>query len=449
MRTINEARIPSRAWKWKPNRRNKRGRKRLQWNRQVQITMENSTKKMQTIRINCKWDVVNGDMLHKTTNKFLMEPKVKCTPDSMRVEVPITSSTKNVYLQGLKDYPDPACKPHTDPSGSWSIFQLNLTDVYQCAITRVLNQRTGKQVYYQTIIMETTKEVEGFSQPQQIEEVIRVKCSISPITNHTVVKRNVLPAGFQEEEYDTIQAVEEKAPTPILGVGVRQDGKLVTGELNVPPGTRLQMEIFLDKNSSVVYGLLVTHMQVTDTKTQEETIIYNGCSVDPFLFGNFNTTDGDFLTAKFRAFKFPESNYVQFKGTVNVCLDKCKGVECSDGQIGFGRKRREVPTLPPDPNKIFEITITSFIKVNYEDESENFEEIIKNQTKIYNNKKFIVGNQVEKRFYRTDEVAPSNLGITKLTEEEQISSIVSENSAAQNSVMLLTVCFGLILRLFL
>lgn len=48
--------------------------------------------------------------------------------------------------------------------------------------------------------------------------------------------------------------------------------------------------------------------------------------MDPYLFENFNTVDGDFLAAKFRAFKFPESTYVQFKGTVNVCLDKCKGV---------------------------------------------------------------------------------------------------------------------------
>lgn len=48
--------------------------------------------------------------------------------------------------------------------------------------------------------------------------------------------------------------------------------------------------------------------------------------MDPYLFENFNTVDGDFLTAKFRAFKFPESTYVQFRGTVNVCLDKCQGV---------------------------------------------------------------------------------------------------------------------------
>jgi hypothetical protein len=56
--------------------------------------------------------------------------------------------------------------------------------------------------------------------------------------------------------------------------------------------------------------------------------------VDPYLFENFNTVDGDFLSAKFRAFKFPESTYVQFKGTVNVCLDKCRGVSSSGENQG-------------------------------------------------------------------------------------------------------------------
>lgn len=66
------------------------------------------------------------------------------------------------------------------------------------------------------------------------------------------------------------------APIPILGVAVRQGGELVDGELNVSPGTPLSMEISLDKNSAPVYGLGVTYMQVTDTKSQEETIIFNG-----------------------------------------------------------------------------------------------------------------------------------------------------------------------------
>jgi hypothetical protein len=44
------------------------------------------------------------------------------------------------------------------------------------------------------------------------------------------------------------------------------------------------------------------------------------------LFENFLTEDGDLLRAKFKAFKFPESNFVLFRGVVNVCLDKCQGV---------------------------------------------------------------------------------------------------------------------------
>lgn len=385
-----------------------------------------------------------------TLSAAKVDPKVKCTPDFMRVELPVTASTRNVYLQGLRDYPNPACKPQTDPSGSLSIFQLDLTDVYQCAITRVVNQITGKQVYYQTIIMESIAEVEGSPQPQQIEEVIHVKCSISPATNHSVVKRNVLPAGFQEQEdVYIIKSVIRHAPVPKLEVGVRQGGKLVTGELNVSPGTPLQMEIFLDKNSSIIYGLLVTHMQVTDTKKQEETLIYNGCSVDPYLFENFNTVDGDFLTAKFRAFKFPESTYVQFKCTVNVCLDKCKGVECSDGQIGYGRKRRDVSTLPAKNNKIFEISITSFIKINFNNKTDTFEETIDNRTTIYNNNKFIVGKQMDRRFYKTIEETPSNMGITKLTEEELITSIVAENAAVHSRFVASVLTLGIVLRLLL
>lgn len=66
--------------------------------------------------------------------------------------------------------------------------------------------------------------------------------------------------------------------------------------------------------------------EYTKKKISYVTLSTLSCSVDPYLFENFNTVDGDFLTAKFRAFKFPESTYVQFRGTVNVCLDKCQGV---------------------------------------------------------------------------------------------------------------------------
>lgn len=85
--------------------------------------------------------------------------------------------------------------------------------------------------------------------------------------------------------------------------------------------------------------------------------------MDPFLFENFNTVDGDFLNAKFRAFKFPDSTYVQFRVTVIVCVDRCKGIQCSNGQIGYGRRKREV-IGSSDQNKVYEVSMTTFIRVD-------------------------------------------------------------------------------------
>ncbi|XP_039297437.1 uncharacterized protein LOC111044976 isoform X2 [Nilaparvata lugens] len=286
--------------------------------------------------------------------------KVKCSEESMVVELRKTDDVKDIFLENLKHYPDPACHPVIE--GSLATFKLSLSDVFQCAVTRLRNQATGVTSYYHKIFVESENQ----------KEIIHVKCIefADQRMNHTIVRRNVLPAGFQEpEDLEITTSLTSRAPEPQLGVGVRQGGQLLTGELNVNSGTPLQMEIFLDKSSAPIYGLLVSYMQVTDTKKQEETIIFNGCSVDPYLFENFNTVDGDFLAAKFRAFKFPESTYVQFKGTVNVCLDKCRGVECSNGQVGYGRRKRAVRQMPHDPNKIFEMTITSFIKVNYKGDS--------------------------------------------------------------------------------
>ena len=80
----------------------------------------------------------------------------------------------------------------------------------------------------------------------------------------------------------------------------------------------------------VVLVMVVMMMEMTDTRDQSEPFLINGsdiiiacipmnnilshrCSVDPYLFENFETSDGDFLKAKFRAFKFPQSPFVLFK----------------------------------------------------------------------------------------------------------------------------------------
>jgi len=284
--------------------------------------------------------------------------KVRCDSDTLTVDIVKHEDVNNIHLQHLKDYPDPACKPRLE--GNKATFFLRLDNIYQCMVTKVVNQITGTKVYYHRLIIEY--------QDETPKESILVKCLTGPTHNSShpsLVKRQApdFPLDFQEEDEILITGeVTGRAPTPELNVGVRQDGVLIDDELNVKPGTPLHMEVSLDQISAEIYGLMVTSMQVTDTRQQSEAILVNGCSVDPFLFENFVTADGgDNLRAKFRAFKFPESNFVLFKGTVNVCLDQCSSVRCSNGQDGLGRRKRDVRT-EVDPNAVYAISMSTVIK---------------------------------------------------------------------------------------
>ncbi|XP_004526373.1 uncharacterized protein LOC101457133 [Ceratitis capitata] len=319
--------------------------------------------------------------------------KIHCTEDQMQVEIQIPETTKDnpgnksqIYLEGLKDYPNERCQPEI--SDQQAVFRLSLTDFYECGVTRMVNQLTGKKVYYHKILIESSES----------KEVVSVKCiTTEPFYNvlmmnatkrehHAVVRRDVLPAGFQEpEDLEITTSLTERAPEPRLSIGVNQNGKKVTGDLTVTPGTPLTMEINLDPDSASVYGLGVNYLEVTDTRQLSETIVFKGCTVDPYLFENFNTIDGDRLSAKFKAFKFPDSSYVQFRATVNVCLDKCLGTQCSNGQIGYGRRRRDTSDILTqglmDTNKVYEISLAMFIKIN-DIEGVNRNEVLQLEEKL-------------------------------------------------------------------
>ncbi|KFM58900.1 hypothetical protein X975_17839, partial [Stegodyphus mimosarum] len=284
----------------------------------------------------------------------------------MIVTVSVNSTSAQVYLEKLKMYP--GCEP--EKVEETFVFKLPLDNIYTCGTTRMLNKLTGVRIYYHRLIVE---------EPQEELQMILVTCNIPPTHNTSDseiisrTKRNVFPENFVEPDYINItDYIVARAPVPFLNLAVRQHGKILDTTLNVQPGTPLEMLIYLDRNSADTYGLLASYLKVTDsTPDQEEVIIMNGCSIDPYIFGNFQSLEnGDALSAKFRAFKFPDANYVLFVGTVSVCLQECRGIPCGNGQLGYGRRRRRsIPTdLPPDPNKVFEVEMTTFLKVEYTEE---------------------------------------------------------------------------------
>jgi len=283
--------------------------------------------------------------------------KVYCSASEMVVEMIKPFDATHLYLEHLKKYPAKDCQPNVVDDKA--TFTLNLQNIYQCMVTKVVNKETGRTVFYHRIITEFE------TRPK---EVFLVKCdNVKNTTSSDIVKRS---AQFPTYDYD-IEITDEivgRAPIPELIVGVKQDGTLIDEELTVKPGTPLNMEIYLDNLSAGVYGLMVSNLDVTDTIQSQESLILNGCTVDPVLFENFLTEDGDLLRAKFQAFKFPETNFVLFKGVVNVCLDRCNGVQCSNGQIGYGRrKKRDLDDESATLQRVYEVSMSTLVKVGDED----------------------------------------------------------------------------------
>jgi len=190
----------------------------------------------------------------------------------MTVEMMLPESVTDVYLEGMKEYgKEVGCQPTVE--GNTATFRLSIVDFYRCGLTKVVDKTNGHRVYYHRIVVEK----EGL---QEDKEAILVKCgwmpsSVAPPPQRIKRADQLSPDFVEDEEYD-ITVVEGRAPEPILGIAVRQNGKLVGNDLNVQPGTLLQMDVYLDPNSTSTYGLRVSYMDVTDRKTKEETIILNG-----------------------------------------------------------------------------------------------------------------------------------------------------------------------------
>ncbi|TMW45184.1 hypothetical protein DOY81_009736, partial [Sarcophaga bullata] len=197
-------------------------------------------------------------------------------------------------------------------------------------------------VYHQDLLIK---------QQQNKIEKIHIKCAYkirekSLKFKHKRMKRDELPEDFEEDDdIEILDTVEQQAALPQVSVEVRQNGELIDGLVTVIPGTPLVMEVKLNEESNEIYGLRVNYLRVSDTKDTSETILFRGCTVDPYLFENFNLTSTNSLKSKFRAFKFPNTLYVQFKINVEICLKRCPAPLCVASKLERLRQRREANEL--------------------------------------------------------------------------------------------------------
>ncbi|XP_065203596.1 uncharacterized protein LOC135833754 [Planococcus citri] len=102
----------------------------------------------------------------------------------------------------------------------------------------------------------------------------------------------------------------------------------------------------VDVQPSNVYGGFVRSCHA-ESPTRKDEDYYDitdayGCATDPTIFGKWEYNQSTrFLTAKFNAFKFANSDDITFQCTVRTCLGQCQPVNCGrGGNDAFGRRRK-------------------------------------------------------------------------------------------------------------
>uniref|UniRef100_A0A1B0G603 ZP domain-containing protein n=1 Tax=Glossina morsitans morsitans TaxID=37546 RepID=A0A1B0G603_GLOMM len=282
----------------------------------------------------------------------------KFVRDYIKVDLNLNDSTNSypdIYLENLKDYPVKDCQAIKE--GNRRSFRFNLKEFHQCGLTKSKNLLTGLTTYYHRIVLDY------FNNTQ---EYVYFNCTYKALPKkHHIVKRDLLPDDFvEDEDFELTDTLVQQAPEPEVLMQIKQNNEIVTGNLTIVSGTPLLMEIKLNEESSKIYGLKANFLEVGNTLELNETILFNGCTVDPYLFDNFNLTENEYLLAKFRAFKFPDSSYVQFRANVQICLNKCQPTQCSNGQTAYGRRRRR--ELRP---QAYEISLNTLLQVK--DQTDN------------------------------------------------------------------------------
>lgn len=78
---------------------------------------------------------------------YLGAHKVQCSEDLMKVDIVLSEDNINpsdVYLEGLKGYPNPRCQPTI--KDRIAQFELPLRDFYECGVTRVVYKTNVSQI---------------------------------------------------------------------------------------------------------------------------------------------------------------------------------------------------------------------------------------------------------------------------------------------------------------
>merc|ERR1719270_1598819 len=211
------------------------------------------------------------------------------------------------------------------------------TDVDRCGLERELDGS-----YSLVVVVQTHPVIQRAG-----DKAYQVFCYFDTqdkvITNgyDVISETGVGPDGVVTPPTTPSSILNNTAPAP----GVRL--RITTGSGEDISGTRLGEKLFLriEIDKASIYGIFAKNLRAISPADEDEIELLDGrgCPTDPVIFPGLEKVPGsEDLQGSFEAFKFSDTSVVKFQVNVAFCVGGCNPVNCGDGLVSYGRKKREV-----------------------------------------------------------------------------------------------------------
>jgi len=137
-----------------------------------------------------------------------------------------------------------------------------------------------------------------------------------------------------------VSILNATAATPAVRLRITsENGEDISG---TRIGEKLLLKIELAEES--IFGMFARNLVAFrgDNEESIELLDDRGCPTEPVIFSGLEKIENsNNLQGSFEAFKFSETSLVRFQVSVQFCVGECKPVNCDDGIVSFGRRRRD------------------------------------------------------------------------------------------------------------
>ena len=132
--------------------------------------------------------------------------------------------------------------------------------------------------------------------------------------------------------------VNATAPSPSVIL------RIVDENGNDISGTRLGQALFIriELDGDSIFDIFARNLVAKSGLDEEEIVLLDdrGCPSDPVFPGLAKDPETGALLGKFEAFKFSDTTVVNFEVNVQFCQDKCNPVDCGDGVLSYGKRKK-------------------------------------------------------------------------------------------------------------